>query len=128
VAASIVPHGYDRETEEMRDAIFALARLESFEVVPSIDPGSASARTITPAGIEAAVDLGGAVDRDVECGRLRGKLAEAEEAIARAQQKLSNEQFTSKAPDHIVDKERQKLDEARANKEKLEAQLSALGC
>ncbi|MGH2748713.1 MAG: valine--tRNA ligase [Actinomycetota bacterium] len=128
VSASVVPHGYEQELGDMNDAVLALARLESLDVVSSLDADAASARTMTPSGIEAAIDLGGAVDRDVECARLRGKLAEAESDIARAEGKLDNEQFISKAPDQIIEKERRKLDEARTNKAKLEAQLSALGC
>jgi valyl-tRNA synthetase len=85
------------------------------------------ARSITPAGIEAAIDLGGVVDVDLEKERLARKIAQAEVDIARASAKLADDAFVNKAPETIVEKERLKLQGAQVSKEKLEQQLQALG-
>ncbi len=117
---------FQGEVEEMSDALVALARLEAVDLTQSLAVEQHEARTITPAGIEASVALGDVIDLDVEAERLRRKLGEVEEDITRAERKLSNNDFISKAPAGIVDKERRKLEEAQANREKIEAQLRSV--
>jgi valyl-tRNA synthetase len=117
---------YAEEIEEMSRALIALARLDAVELTDDLSVEQHQARAITPAGIEAAVALGDVIDLDVEAERLNKKLGELQEDIARAERKLGNDEFTSKAPAAIVDKERRKLEEAQANREKIEAQLRSV--
>ncbi|MGH2754729.1 MAG: valine--tRNA ligase [Actinomycetota bacterium] len=126
VPAYVAAGPHRAEVEEMRDAIVALARLESLEIVDALPEDGAGARTITDVGIEASLDLGGLVDPDVEREGLLSRIRDMESEVARAQGKLSNSDFVDKAPAAVVQKERKKLEEARAAKEKLEAQLQAL--
>jgi valyl-tRNA synthetase len=114
------------ELEPLRDQVVALARLEALDLVPALAAGGGDPRAITPAGIEAAMHLGDAVDPEVERGRLERKRDELLSEVARAEGKLANDAFVSKAPPAVVDKERAKLDEARAALEKVEGQLRAL--
>jgi len=53
-------------------------------------------------------------DVDAECARLRGE-------VERAEKMLANEKFTSRAPAHVVEAEREKL-------ERFRRELAALGC
>ena len=46
--------------------------------------------------------------------RKQKEIAKTKDEIGRVQQKLSNEQFTSKAPEHVINAEREKLDKFRA--------------
>jgi valyl-tRNA synthetase len=116
------------EVEMMRDRLKALARLESVEVVEHSPPDSGgTARTITPAGFDVSIDLGGVVDLDAERERLRRKVAQAEVDLRRSETKLGNESFVTKAPADVVERERSRRDDARAAMRKLEAQLEALG-
>jgi valyl-tRNA synthetase len=126
VPAYVAAGQYGREVDEMSDAIIALARLESLEIVDSLPKEGLGARSITDAGIEASLDLGGLIDIDAERQRLSARIAEMEAEVKRAEGKLSNESFVAKAPPPVVEKERKKLDEARSAKEKLEAQRQAL--
>ena len=118
---------YAAELEETRAAIVSLARLRSLEFVDELPPPAGTARTITSAGIEASMDLGGVVDIEVERKRLADKIAEAVAEIERAEKKLANESFVAKAPEAVVAKEREKLEEHHRNRAKLSAQLEALG-
>jgi valyl-tRNA synthetase len=128
VPAEIGAGPYSDEIADLEERIVNLARLSSLEVVEHLPAGAdGRARSITPAGIEAAIDLGGVVDIDLERERLAKKIAQAENDIARAAAKLADDAFVTKAPEPIVAKERRKLEGAQASKEKLEQQLQALG-
>ena len=115
------------ELRPLLDQVTALARLESIELTDDLGPAGSDPRTITTAGIEAALRLGGLVDPAVERQRLERKRDELRSEIDRAEGKLANESFVAKAPAPVVDKERAKLDEARAALAKVEGQLGALG-
>lgn len=127
VAVSVATGSHAAEVEEMREAVISLARLESLELVDELPAPSGTARTVTAAGIEAAMDLGAAIDPDVERDRLGGRIAQAKAEVARAEGKLANESFVARAPEAVVAKERAKLEEHRQNLAKLEAQLETLG-
>jgi valyl-tRNA synthetase len=121
--------GAGRHVDEVRalaGGIVALAKLDDVEIVDALTPARGQARTLTSAGIEAAVPLAEVVDLDAERLRLRRRLDDASADIARSERKLNNPQFTSKAPPAVVDRERARLDEARAAVAKLEAQLQVL--
>ena len=59
--------------------------------------------------LELLVPLAGFIDRDEELRRLDKEIAKLQADIARISAKLSNEQFTARAPEAVVDKEKQKL-------------------
>ena len=67
------------------------------------------------------------VDVASERNRLEKLLADVESDLARAEAKLANEQFLSRAPADVVEKERRKRDEFAQKKERLEANLASLG-
>jgi valyl-tRNA synthetase len=123
---SIISHGLEDELAELIEPIVSLARLESIDLVESLPVERGTAKTITPAGIEASVSLGDVVDLAKESERLRKRIEETESEIHRFERKLANEQFVAKAPREVIDKERRKLEEARANRDKLVGQLEAL--
>ena len=125
--AFVAAHDHRSEVESLSDAIVTLARLESLELVDALPGAGAQARTVTTAGIEAALDLGGAIDVGAERSRLTRRLQDVDAEIRRAENKLSNEHFVSKAPPEVVAKERHKLEEHQEAKIKLEAQLRDLG-
>jgi valyl-tRNA synthetase len=128
VSAEVGAGPYRDEVTGLEERIVTMARLSSLEVVDRLKTDvDGRARFITPAGIEAAIDLGGVVDVDIERQRLTKKIAQTEEDIARATAKLGDDAFVSKAPEPVVEKERRKLHDAQLSKEKLQEQLQALG-
>jgi valyl-tRNA synthetase len=126
VPVSAAAGGFASELEPLLEQVSSLARLESIELVGELPRGGGDPRTITPAGIEAAMHLGATVDPELERKRLEKKRDELEAEVAGSEGKLSNEAFVGKAPAAVVEKERSKLDEARAALGKVEGQLSAL--
>jgi valyl-tRNA synthetase len=93
-----------------------IARMARFEFSPN--GGPAVATIPVPGGVVTVLeteglDLGAAErKREAERERLRSE-------IARAEGKLANEQFVARAPEHLVDAERAKLERLRAELEAL---------
>jgi valyl-tRNA synthetase len=77
--------------------------------------------------IEVYVALEGVVDLGAERQRLEKEIKRAEEAIAFGRAKLSRPEFAERAPAEIVDKEREKVAQQEALREKLVASLSWVG-
>jgi len=127
VPAMVAAGRFAAEVEAMTPAVLALARLESLELVDALPADGSGARAITEAGIEVALELADAVDVEAERTRLRRKIDDIDAEVKRAEGKLSNESFVARAPAPVVEKERKRLDEVRAAKEKLETQLASLG-
>ena len=124
---TIAADRYTSEMESLREGIVALARLDSVEFVASLPAErEGTARAVTPAGIEMSLDLSELIDVEAERARLARELARLEDEVARSEAKLSNDQFVSKAPSHVVDKEREKLAGARSAREKLQTQLDSV--
>ncbi|MDX2175819.1 MAG: valine--tRNA ligase [Candidatus Sumerlaeia bacterium] len=66
--------------------------------------------------------------RTAERQRLEKEIAHLEKGIAAANAKLANADFTARAPEAVVAKEREKLDRMAADAQAMRARLSALGC
>ncbi len=77
-------------------------------------------------GVEAYLPLAGLVDLEQEIARLKKGLAEADREIQRAEGMLANENFTSKAPSHVVQQQRERLAEQQERRARLEARLQTL--
>jgi valyl-tRNA synthetase len=83
----------------------ALARLESLTVLA--DDGEAPESATSLVGdMRLLIPLAGLIDTAAELARLDKEIARLEETIGRGRAKLGNEQFVSKAPAAVVDKER----------------------
>ena len=67
------------------------------------------------------------VDFEAERARLTKELAATEAEIKRAEGKLSNEGFTSRAPEAVVAAEREKLEKYKEKYESIKASIAKLG-
>jgi len=72
------------------------------------------------------IPLAELVDVAKERERMGTEITKAKADIERVEQKLANEQFTSKAPEHVIKTERDKLDKLRALLDNLNESLAAL--
>jgi len=79
-------------------------------------------------GSSVFVPLGDAIDVANECARLSGELERIENQLTGVTKKLRNEQFVSRAPAEIVERERDKERSWKEQREALAAKLRALGC
>ena len=84
----------------------------------SLDGGEPVASVAVPGGSVAVLESS-AVDLEAEARRAAERRAHLEGEIARAEGKLSNQGFVAKAPPHVVQAERDKLERLRAELEAL---------
>ncbi len=127
VKVSIAAGPREPEVRHLSEPVGSLARLAELEWVERVESRPGRVTTVTSSGIEAAIDLEGIVDLDAERTRLRSRIDQQEAELRRAEGKLANKDFVSKAPSAVVEKERRKLVEAQEAKQKLEDQLRNLG-
>jgi valyl-tRNA synthetase len=102
--------------ESVRSLLRLTAAGEDFHVSASLEAE----------GVLVELDLAGVVDVAAERRRMEKDLAAARAEAAQAAGKLANESFTSKAPQDIVEKTRQRLTAATADISRLEQRLTAL--
>ena len=111
--------------EPLRPAIQSMAVC----VVTALGPdaaGAAGAAETAAAGCDLFIDLADLIDVDAEIDRISREIAKFEGLIKGKRAKLANEQFTSRAPAAVVEKERAQLAEFKAAVEKQTAALSDL--
>lgn len=102
-----------------------LSRLQKLIITEKIE-NRANGMAFLAAGMEIVVDSDGAVDVEKEKKRLRDEITAVSNYISGLESKLGNNDFVSRAPAAVVDKEKIKLSEAKEKITKLELQLRSL--
>ncbi|MFZ3358124.1 MAG: valine--tRNA ligase, partial [Xanthobacteraceae bacterium] len=74
----------------------------------------------------AALPLKGVIDLAAESARLTKELAKCDADIARVDAKLGNANFVARAPEEVVEEEKEKREEAVARKTKIAEALQRL--
>ena len=106
------------------EAIEALARVEAFRDTPS---DIATAVTLVVGNATVSLRLGDQVDLAAERQRLQGELLSTADRIQQLQKRLADGQFTTKAPEEVVERERQRLSSLEERQAKVEELLGQLG-
>jgi valyl-tRNA synthetase len=91
-------------------------------------PEEAGAHNVLPDGSSVFVPLGDAIDVRQECERIGGELERMDKQLAGVAAKLANQQFVTRAPTEVVEREREKEQSWREQREALADKLRALGC
>lgn len=111
--------------EGNKDVILGFAKVENLTVAESGErPEKSSGRVA--GGVQVHVPLGGIIDIDKEKDRIGKGLEETRRYVDSLQKKIGNEEFTNRAPEHVVEAEREKLREHCARFEQLKEQLKDL--
>ncbi|WP_099033857.1 valine--tRNA ligase [Lacimicrobium alkaliphilum] len=95
-----------------------LARLENIDILAAGEKGPASASAIV-GEMEVLIPMAGLIDKDAELARINKALEKLRSDMQRTEGKLNNQNFVSKAPPAVIDKEKAKLEEFRQQAEKL---------
>jgi valyl-tRNA synthetase len=77
-------------------------------------------------GGEVFIPLAGLIDVETEHERIQKEIIHVEAMVENTENKLINENFVSRAPKDIVEKEREKLNNFKTNLDKLRKNLAAL--
>ncbi len=112
--------------DAQRPLLSSLAKLDAanLTVAAAVEPPSQAA-TVVVGETVCYLPLAALVDLEAERARLSKELAAIEGRIARSENLLAGE-FTQKAPPHIVQRERDKLADLQAEREKLAERLRDL--
>jgi valyl-tRNA synthetase len=109
--------------ERWADVIKRLARLSSLAIAASPPPGSVQ---LVVHGEVVALPLKGVIDFAAERIRLEKELARIAADIARIDGKLANPDFVKRAPEEVVEGERERREEADARRAKIVEALERL--
>jgi valyl-tRNA synthetase len=103
-----------------------IQRLARVSEVSFADASPKGALQIVVRGDVVALPLAGVIDLAAERARLGKEMSKCDAEIARVDQKLSNADFLKRAPEEIVEGEREKREEALARKAKIAEALKRL--
>ncbi|AMN53568.1 valine--tRNA ligase [Labrenzia sp. CP4] len=122
---SVVVAGASEQTKaRLKTHESAILRLARAETVSLADAAPSGAAQIIVGEATVCLPLAGVVDLGAEKTRLQKEAGKLEGEISKIEKKLSNPAFVAKAPEEVVDGEREKVAES---KEKLEKVQTALG-
>lgn len=126
--AAIVAGPYTAEFEATRAEFAFLARVASDELqIVAEAAAPEGALTLAVEDFAIYLPLDGLVDRDAERLRLTKEIEAAEAEVGRASAMLSNEGFIARAPDKVVQVQRDRLNGAQERVRLLQERLTALG-
>ncbi len=109
--------------ERWAEFIKRLARVSEISFAATAPQGSVQ---LLVRGEVAALPLKGVIDLDAERARLAKEMAKADADIARVDAKLGNPKFVDRAPEEVVEEEKEKREEALARKGKIAEALERL--
>ena len=129
IEAVIYPGKLKESFEGLRGELGFLARIadDHLQIEAGEPQPIAQAMTVMAGDVVAMLPLAGMVDLEAERSRLTRELEEAEAEKGRAEKQLSNEAFTSRAPEHVVQIQRDRLARAIEQIAILRARLADLG-
>ncbi len=110
------------------EAVFIqrLARVDPLTFHPAETTFDEPAVTARAGGVEIFLPLAGMVDLAAESERLARELAESEATLGRAEQLLANPRFVERAPEAVVEKERERARAARERVAQVKERQAAL--
>jgi valyl-tRNA synthetase len=116
-AKPVLPH--DAEVLKL------LLNAEALEIDPNHQPKKGTPSVHSALG-ELYLPLEGLIDVAAEKARLAKELGKIEGEITKAEQKLNNPNFTSKAPPHVLEEHQQRLAEWQAKRDRVQKALETL--
>jgi valyl-tRNA synthetase len=105
-----------KRAERWADFIKRLARISEISSAVSAPAGAVQ---LVVRGETVALPLKGLIDIAAERARLAKEMARADADIARVDGKLGNPNFTARAPEEVVEEEKEKREEALARRQKI---------
>lgn len=124
---ALVVAGNARESVAEYGYIFArLCNVSELELLAEGAPAPENAAAAVAGEVTVFLPLEGMLDIDAECQRLNKEKQTLVDLVEKLDAKLSNEGFVSKAPQNVVQKERERLEELRTSLAQIEERLSQL--
>ncbi|MGJ3238971.1 MAG: valine--tRNA ligase [Anaerolineae bacterium] len=124
---ALVAPGSQRENLKHYDFVFArLCNVEQLEMLADDAPAPDNSASAVVRDTTLYLPLEGMLDVEKECERLSKEREKVLNDIRAREGKLSNENFVNKAPEPVVQRERDSLAESQAELEKIDTLLTSL--
>ena len=125
--ASLDQQGHDYLVDDEAEAVKGLARLGSLRGTgDDASSGESGVVKVVAGEVVVALPLGEVTDLAEERRRLEGERDEASKHLKRVDSLLARPQFREKAPEHVVERERERAQGLQQRVERLEEVLSQL--
>lgn len=111
---------------ESQEIISSLVKAESIEILSDASQAHKGSISAVGKGFQAYADIKDMIDMDKEISRMKKSLEKNKKLHDQTTKKLSNENFVSKAPADVIEKEKAKLAEFDEVVAKMEAYLNEL--
>lgn len=112
--------------ESNRTLIQAMAKLDIIRVLTQGEEAPLSVAKLVGKA-ELLVPMAGFINKEAELARLQKEMLKLQGEVSRIEGKLNNESFIAKAPETVIAKEREKMQEYQTGLEKLKVQYQAIG-
>ncbi|MEE8518121.1 MAG: valine--tRNA ligase, partial [Dehalococcoidia bacterium] len=112
--ASITLTGEAPRLDDEADAIKQLARVGKLSFADALDADAAGTVKLVVRSATISLSVGDAVDVGAERARIEAEAQETSKYLTGLEARLGNDQFTSKAPAEVIERERQRLEEGQA--------------
>ncbi|OOR98900.1 valine--tRNA ligase [Haemophilus paracuniculus] len=103
----------------------SMAKLDSVKVLENGENAPLSVAKLVANG-EILIPMAGFINKDAELARLTKEIEKLNGEVARIENKLGNEAFVAKAPEAVIAKEREKMQEYQSGLAKLQQQYQAI--
>lgn len=126
--ADLLVRGPERKTDLISKNLMYLEKLAGVadcQTGENLQKPAQSAAAVV-GELELFIPLGGLIDMDLERTRIKKEIARFEGQVAGLSKKLSNSNFTGRAPAEVVEKEKQKLTDFQLKLDKLKDNLASL--
>ncbi|HHJ80915.1 MAG TPA: valine--tRNA ligase, partial [Candidatus Tenderia electrophaga] len=124
----LLANGSDNDAtllDSNRAYLNGIARLESVTWLDNADDAPESAIALV-GDMKVLIPMAGLINKADELARLNKQVEKLQKDLARTEGKLNNEKFTSKAPEAVVEKERQKVAEMQSSLDNLTQQIAKI--
>ena len=111
--------------ENEKNVIATLVKSDDFEILSGEGTPEGAVATVGK-GFEAFVFIRDAIDVEKEIDKIKKNIEKAEKNKIGTEKKLANENFVSRAPEDVIKKENDKLEEFTTAIEKMKAHLVEL--
>jgi valyl-tRNA synthetase len=122
VMVRVGDHVWDR-ARRWSEFIKRMAKISDVSRSPAYKPGTVQ---LLVRGETVGLELAGLVDLAAERARLAKEMAKCDADIARVEAKLGNPNFVARAPEEVVEEEKEKREEAQLRKAKIAEALQRL--
>jgi valyl-tRNA synthetase len=122
VMIRVADHVWER-AQRWSEFIERIAKISDLRRSPVAKPGTVQ---LLVRGETAGLELSGLIDLAAERARLAKEMAKCDADIARVEAKLGNPNFVARAPEEVVEEEKEKREEAQLRKAKIAEALQRL--